>query len=117
LGRKKNDISVSLWREQSDISFRGCVCHPASLLSQDKKAQVARFESGKDPVTARDVKLYLCCKHSGGKLGTIGAQFGIGDAAVAQSYKRFKLKLQKDRKLRQRIERFEKRVFLSNLET
>ena len=61
--------------------------------------------------------LYLCRKHSGEKLGTIGPQFGIGDAAVAQSCKRFKLKLENDRKLREKIERFEKMVLLANVET
>jgi chromosomal replication initiation ATPase DnaA len=69
-------------------------------------------EFGKDPVTARSIKLYLCRKHTGEKLRTIGAQFGIADAAVAQSCKRFNLKLEKDRKLKERIERFEKRVLL-----
>lgn len=73
-------------------------------------------EFGKDPVTARSIKLYLCRKHTGEKLRTIGAQFGIGDAAVAQSCKRFNLKLEKDRKLRERIERFRKRVLLSDVE-
>jgi len=73
-------------------------------------------EFGKDPVTARSMKLYLCRKHTAEKLRTIGAQFGIGDAAVAQSCKRFNLKLEKDKKLRGKIERFEKRLFLSNVE-
>jgi chromosomal replication initiation ATPase DnaA len=72
-------------------------------------------EFGEDPVTARSIKLYLCRKHSGEKLRTIGAQFGIGDAAVAQSCKRFSLKLKKDRKLREKMERFEERVFCQML--
>jgi putative transposase len=69
-------------------------------------------EFGKDPVTARSIKLYLCRKHSGEKLRTIGAQFRIGDAAVAQSCKRFMLKLEKDRKLREKMERFEKKILV-----
>lgn len=69
-------------------------------------------EFGQDPVAARNIKLYLCRKHTGEKLRTIGAQFGIGDAAVAQACKRFKLKLEKDRKLSKKIEQFEKRLFL-----
>jgi hypothetical protein len=48
-------------------------------------------EFGKDPVTARSIKLYLCRKHSGEKLRTIGAQ----------SCKRFNLKLEKDGKLKE----------------
>ena len=70
------------------------------------------LEFGKDPVTVRSIKLYLCRKHSGEKLRTIGGLFGIGDAAVSQSCRRFSLRLEKDRKLRKKMERFEKRVFL-----
>jgi hypothetical protein len=53
---------------------------------------------------------------SGGRR-TIGAQLGIEDAALAQTCKRFNLKLEKDRKLEKKIERFGKRVLLSNVET
>ena len=70
-------------------------------------------EFGQDPVATRNIKLYLCRKHTGEKLRAVGAQFGIGDAAVAQACKRFKLKLEKDRKLRKKIERFEKRLFVN----
>ena len=72
---------------------------------------MVELEFRQDPVAARNIKLYLCRKHTGEKLRTIGAQFGIGDAAVAQACKRFKLKLEKDRKLRKKIEQFEKRLF------
>jgi hypothetical protein len=64
------------------------------------------------PATAGSIKSYLCRKLSAEKLRTIGAQFGIADAAVAQSCKRFKLKLEKDRKLRGKMERFEKRILV-----
>jgi hypothetical protein len=74
-------------------------------------------EFGQDPVPGRNIKLYLCRKHTSEKLKTIGEQFGIGDAAVPQSYKRFKLKLEKSRNLRKKIEWLEKRVVLSNVET
>ena len=57
-------------------------------------------ECGQDAVAARNIKLYLCRKHTVERLRTLGAQFGIGDAAVAQACKRFKLKLEKDRRLR-----------------
>jgi len=74
-------------------------------------------EFGQDPVLARKIKLYLCRKHTGKKLKTIGGQFGIGDAAVAQSCKRFKLKLEKDRKLREKMEQLEKKFLVLNVET
>jgi hypothetical protein len=65
--------------------------------------------TGQDPAAARNIKLYLCRKHTGERLRPIGARFGIGDAAVAQACKRFQRKLEKDRKLRAKMERFEKR--------
>ncbi|MFC1816595.1 transposase [Thermodesulfobacteriota bacterium] len=73
---------------------------------------MVELEFRQDPVAARNIKLYLCRKHTGERLRTIGAQFGIGDAAVTQACKRFKLKLEKDRKLRKKIEQFEKKLFL-----
>ena len=73
---------------------------------------MVELEFRQDPVAARNIKLYLCRKHTGEKLRTIGAQFGIRDAAVTQACKRFKLKLEKDRKLRKKIEQFEARFFL-----
>ncbi len=78
-----------------------------------------RVESqfGDDPATARRISLYLCRKHTGEKLKAIGAQFGIGDSAVAQSFKRFNLRLEKDIQLRKRVEQIESRVFLLNAET
>jgi len=57
-------------------------------------------EFGQDLIAARNIKLHLCRKHTSEKLRTIGAQFGIGDAAVAQAYKRFKSKLEKNWKLK-----------------
>jgi REP element-mobilizing transposase RayT len=74
-------------------------------------------EFGQDPVPGRNIKLYLCRKHTSEKLKTIGEQFGIGDAAVAQSFKRFKLRLEKNKNLRGKMERLEKRIILSNVET
>jgi REP-associated tyrosine transposase len=72
---------------------------------------IVESEFGQDLALARSIKLYFCRKHTGEKLKTIGEQFGVGDAAVAQSCKRFKLKLENDRKLRKKVERTEKKSF------
>jgi chromosomal replication initiation ATPase DnaA len=71
----------------------------------------------KTQLPGRNIKLYLCRKHTSEKLKTLDEQFGIGDAAVAQSYKRFKLKFEKNKNLRKSIERVEERIILSNVET
>lgn len=86
-------------------------------ITYQKIFALVESEFGQDPTAARNIKLHLCRKHTGEKLGIIGAQFKIGDAAVAQACKRFKLKLEEDRKLRKKLERFEKKLLLSGVET
>ena len=64
-----------------------------------------------DPSLLRNAQIYLCRKHTREKLKTIGNRFAIGDAGVSQVYKRFKVKLEKDRKLRKQIETIEDSFF------
>jgi chromosomal replication initiation ATPase DnaA len=97
------------------IAFPGAFYH-VSARGNERKAVFKSIRDRQKFLAARNIKLYLCRKHTGERLRTLGAQFGIGDAAVAQACKRFRLKLEKDRKLRGKIERFEKRLFLSNVE-
>lgn len=60
----------------------------------------------------RNLKIYLCRKHTGEKLKTIGEYFGIGDSAVSQSGKRFEDKIKKNRKLKKRVAMIEKRLIM-----
>jgi REP element-mobilizing transposase RayT len=66
---------------------------------------------------SRHARIYLCRKHTGKKLRTIGNQFGISDSAVSQVCKRFKGQMEINRKLRERIEAIEKQINLSKVET
>jgi chromosomal replication initiation ATPase DnaA len=84
----------------------------ASRITCQEICDRVESEFGKDPAAARNIKLYLCRNHTGERLRAIGAQFGIGAAAVAHACKRFQRKLERDRKLGATMERFEKRFSL-----
>ena len=43
---------------------------------------------GAEQKLGREIKLYLCRKHTGEKLKTIGEHFGIGESGVSQAYRR-----------------------------
>ena len=59
-------------------------------------------EFGENPAVAYKIKLHLCRKQTDERLKTIGEAFGIVDAAVVQSFKWVKLKLEKYKKLRKK---------------
>lgn len=60
----------------------------------------------------RNLKIYLCRKHTGEKLKTIGEYFGIGDSAVSQSSKRFEDKIKKDKRLKKVVEKIERKLIM-----
>ena len=94
------------------LGMKGLISYrPAIIIeiSNDRAAKLLKAVNASVLLGSQDFIEFI--------IRTIGPEFGIRDAAVAQSFKRFNLKLEKDRKLRERIERFEKRVFLSNVET
>lgn len=71
----------------------------------------------KTPAQTRNASIYLCRKHTGQKLRTIGEQFGISDAAVSQVCKRFKVRMKSDRTLRKEIAGLNKKIRLLKVET
>ena len=62
----------------------------------------------KDKVLSRNVKMYLCQRYTGHKLKEIGFHFGIGESGVSQACRRAAHKIEKDKKLKKKIERLEK---------
>ena len=72
---------------------------------------------GNETKMTRNIKIFLCHKHTGQKLRTIGETFGIGDSAVSQVCKRFGNKLEQDRQLKKKIRTLEKTIKMSNVET
>ncbi len=71
----------------------------------------------KDKVLARNVKMYLCQRYTGKKLKEIGLHFGIGESGVSQAYRRVAQKIEKDKKLKNKIVRLEKQINLSRMKT
>ena len=69
------------------------------------------------PAQTRNASIYLCRKHTGEKLRTIGKKFGITDAAVSQVCKRFESKVESDRLLAREISKLENRIKMLKVET
>ncbi len=66
-------------------------------------------EFGKQHASARNIKLYLCQRYTGEKLKDIGGHFGIGESGVSQASRRIADKIRKDKKLKRKIEKIEKK--------
>jgi len=80
----------------------------------DTKAVVAIVAEGlgKHPKHIRNASIYLCRKHTGQPLRTIGQRFGINDAAVSRVCKRFKARIDNDQILKREIENLGKKITL-----
>jgi len=70
-----------------------------------------------DKALARNAKMYLCQKYTGKKLKEIGLQFGIGESGVSQSCRRVAQKIEKDKKLKKKIDRLEQQIYMSRMKT
>jgi REP element-mobilizing transposase RayT len=71
----------------------------------------------KMPTQIRNAGIYLCRKHTGEKLRTIGKHFGISDAAVSQVCKRFAARIESERSLRRAVAELENRIRMLKVET
>jgi REP element-mobilizing transposase RayT len=69
------------------------------------------------PAQIKNASIYLCRKHTGEKLRTIGKHFGISDAAVSQACKRFEARIESDQLLKGEIAALDKRIALLKVET
>ena len=72
---------------------------------------------GKETAFARDLKMYLCGRHSGEKLKSIGSRFNIGESAVSHACKRVKDKIEGHRKLKKKIDKMEEKLILSRFKS
>ena len=88
-----------------------------SSLSVEKVIESVAGTFGDDLRLERAAGIYLCRKYSGEKLRTIGEKFGISGAAVSQVYKRLQTKIEKDKKLKMKIEYLERKIKTLNVET
>ena len=74
-------------------------------------------ELGKQPALARNIKMFLCQRYTGEKLKGIGTHFGIGGSGVSQTSRRVVDKIEKDKKLKGKIAKIERKIELSRMET
>jgi chromosomal replication initiation ATPase DnaA len=72
---------------------------------------------GKQPTLARNVKMFLCQKCTGEKLKDIGIHFGIGESGVSQGSRRVADKIKKDKKLKRKIVKIERKLNLLRMKT
>ncbi len=72
---------------------------------------------GNDPIFSRNLKIYLCHRHTGEKLESIGNHFGISDSAVSHARKRARRQIGMNRKLKKKIKIIEKKLFSSGFMT
>ena len=70
-----------------------------------------------DEALARNLKMYLCQKYTGKKLKDIGMQFSIGESGVSQSCRRVAQTIEKDKKLKKKIDRLEQQIYMSRMKT
>jgi len=79
----------------------------------DEVESVFRKEKG----LSRNVKMYLCQKYTGETLKDISIHFGIGESGVSQASRRVAQKIEKDKKLKRKLYKIEKKINLSRMKT
>lgn len=70
-----------------------------------------------DRALARNIKLYLCQRYTGEKLKDIGKHFGIGESGVSQACRRVAQRIDRDKKLKRKIGKIEKKLIMSRMKT
>lgn len=95
---------------------------PALKELSEKASMPAIFDEvesvfEKDQVLARNIKLYLCQRYTGEKLKDIGKHFGIGESGVSQACRRVAQKIDRDKKLKRKIGKIEKKLKMSRMKT
>lgn len=73
----------------------------------------SELESGEK--LSRQIKLFLCHRHSGMKLREIGERFNVGESAVTQASRRIQIKIKNDKKLDKLVLKLIKKLSLSNV--
>jgi transcriptional regulator len=71
----------------------------------DNIVETVKGALGEEGGLWKKVSIYFCHRHGGMKLKEIGRIFGMGDAAVSVTSKRLLERAEKDRKVREALER------------
>lgn len=70
-----------------------------------------------DQVLSRNVKIYLCKRYTAKRLSEIGSYFNIGESGVSKVYIRMSQRIEKDKKLKRKIDKIIKSLGLSRVQT
>jgi hypothetical protein len=63
------------------------------------------------------VRMYLCQRYTGKKLKEMALHFGIGESGVSQASRRVAQKIERDKKLKNKMVRLESQINLSRMKT
>ncbi|MEK6656454.1 MAG: transposase [Nitrospirota bacterium] len=99
LNNKKTDRNLPALRELKKTNIEEIIGEVEIML-------------GKNEAISRKAGIYLSHRYSGRWLREIGEYFGIGESAVSQESRRFRLILDKDKKLNKKVEDICKRLKL-----
>lgn len=76
--------------------------------------EVDRFFSDQTRLS-KNIKIYLTKKFTGKQLKEIGEEFGIGESGVSQSCRRFSQQIERNKKIKKKVERIIKTLKLSRV--
>ena len=71
----------------------------------------------KDKAFSRNAKIYFCQRYTGEKLKDIGIHFGIGESGVSQVCRRVAQRIEKDEKLKRKMNRIARGLNMSRMKT
>jgi REP element-mobilizing transposase RayT len=84
--------------------------HFIAKLEPQKITNAVNATMGQNQKQARQVVMYLCHKYSGLKLREIGEKFEVGETAIAEARRLLERKLERDKKLRDEVEKVKKKL-------
>ena len=71
----------------------------------------------KEKALARNIKMYLCQRYTSERLKDIGSHFAIGQSGVSQASRRVAQRIEKDKKLKKKIDNIIKKLNVSQMKT
>ncbi|MBI4830260.1 MAG: hypothetical protein HY801_01625 [Candidatus Lindowbacteria bacterium] len=83
--------------------------------SEEDIARAADKAFEKEPMLARNVKIYLCHGYTGQSLKAIGAKFGTSESGASQACRRMILRMKHDSRLRKRVDAIRDSIGLSSV--
>lgn len=94
-------------KEDGNIpALRQLACRP----TPEEIVKTVKTEFPEDEKLVRRASIHICHKHSGLKLGGIGESFNVRDTAISEASRRFVRELEKDKMLREAVERIKTKL-------